>query len=201
MFERALLETVRNKLVESPISKLVPADSIHITAKDEPPPTVGQYFILIMTSQRENFAEDSVSGSKNYVIDRVGIDIVCGARTRLAPTDRLGYYVTKEHLNLSILKDLLVTYISKINSSMNMAIKGTVLYLLKEYPVDVQNVLKEDISIGNGFEYLNCDSTPNVKYPDYFSSTDGSESASIRPAGHTYTLRFLSPSRLWGVQC
>lgn len=202
MFERALLETLRNKLVESPISKLVTEDNIFITAKDEPPPTVGQHFILIMPSQRENVSETGdTNSSKNYVVDRIGIDVVCGARTRLAPTDRLGFYMTKEHLNLSVLKDLVITYVSKLNSSMNMGIRDKTLYLLKEYSEDIQLILKEDISIGNGFEYLSCDSQPNEKSPDYFSAKDGSESMSERPAGHTYIVRFLSPSRIYGVQC
>lgn len=198
MFERAVLETLRNKLIESPISKLIKDDSIFITAKDEPPPTVGQNFILIFASQRENFAESGVANSRNYVIDRFGIDVVCGARTRLAPTDKLGFYVTKEYNNLSFLRDLLITYISKLNSSTNMSIRDTSLYLLKEYSIDIQNIVKEDISIGHGFEYLSCDAQPNEKYPEYFSSN---VEDSTRPAGHTYKINFLSPSRMYGVQC
>jgi len=198
MFERAVLEILRNHLLESPISKLVGENSIFITSKDEPPPTVGQNFILIYASQRENFGEGGVSGSRNYVIDRFGIDVVCGARTRLAPTDKQGFYVTKEYNNLSFLRDLLITYISKLNSSTNMAIRDTILYLLKEYPIDIQNIVKEDISIGNGFEYLSCDAQLNEKFADYFSATSDE---SDRPAGHTYKINFLSPSRLYGVQC
>lgn len=198
MFERAVLETLRNRLIESPISKLIGNDSIFITAKDEPPPTVGQNFILIFPSQRENFAEGGESNSRNYVIDRFGIDVVCGARTRLSPTDKLGFYVTKEYNNLSLLRDLLITFVSKLNSSTNMSVRETTLYLLKDYTVDIQNILKEDISIGHGFEYLNCDSQPNEKFPEYFkANSDNSD----RPAGHTYNIHFLSPSRIYGVQC
>ena len=202
MFERAVLETLRNRIIESPIASLVSPDNIFITIEDEPPPTIGQYFILIYPAQRDNQAETGgTSRSVNYVSDRIGVDIVCGARTRLAPTDRLGYYVTKEYVNLSIIKDLLITFVSRLNSSQNMSIRNTVLNLLKDYPTPVQDMLREDISIGYGFEYLSVDAEPNKKTPEYFKSSQSSEVASDRPAAHTYVCRFLSPSRNYGVQC
>lgn len=197
MFERAVLETLRLKLIESPISKLVKEDQIYITAKDEPPPTVGQYFILIYATQRDNLAEGD-GKARNYVEDRIGIDITIGARTRLAPTDNLGYYVTKEYSNISTLKDLVITYVSKLKSSTNMSIRDKVLFLLKDYSIDIQNIIKEGVSIGHGFEYIGCDTEATERYPDYFSATSGD---SERPAGHTFKIQFLSPSRIYGVQC
>ena len=181
---------------------MVSADNIFITEEDQPPPTIGQYFLLIHPAQRDNQAESgNPTRSPNYVNERIGIDIVCGARTRLAPTDRLGTYLAKEYINLSIIKDLIVTFVSKVNSSQNSAIKDTVIELLKDYDSSVQDILKEDISIGFGFEYLNVDSQPNKRLPEYFSANQSSEVASDRPSGHTYTCRFLSPSRTYGVQC
>lgn len=202
MFERAVLEVLRNRIADSPINKIVTPDDIVITAEDEPPPTIGQYFVLIYPAQRDNQAESgSVTRSPNYVSERIGIDIVCGARTRLSPTDRLGTYLTKEYMNLSILKDTIVTFVSKLNSSQNMVIRDTILNLLKDYDSSIQDILREDISIGYGFEYLNVDAQPSKKFPEYFKAYQSSEVASERPAAHTYTCRFLSPSRNYGVQC
>lgn len=201
MYEKAVLDIVKAKLDESCLRDILGPDNIYVTAKDEPPPTVGQFFILIYTSQRENVASGRTEGIANYVMDRVAFDVVCGARTRLAPTDKLSYYLTKEYLSLNIIKDIVITIISKLFSSQNNSIIDYIKKNVKSYPESIYDALTLDYSFGDGYEYLNCDAEPNPKYPDYFSANDGTESASIRPAGHTYVCRFLSPSRLYRVQC
>jgi hypothetical protein len=200
MYEKAVLDIVKAKLEDSCLRDILSQDNIYITAKDEPPPTVGQFFILIHAVDRQNSVGNS-EGPSNYVIDRVSFDVVCGARTRLAPTDRLSYYLTKEYISLNIIKDIVITVISKLYGSQNNNILSYIQQSVKSYPDSIYNELTTGYSFGDGYEYVSCDAEPNPKYPEYFSATDGSESLSIRPAGHTYTCRFQSPSRLYRVQC
>ena len=203
MFEKTILETIKSVLLDSALLKLpnISSDCIHITAYDQPPPTVGQYFILIHPESRVNYAEQRSEGPKNYVYDRVGFDIVCGARTRLAPTDRLATHLNNEYVSLGLIKDLIITIVSKTNSSTNTAIQSYLQSNLKTYHQDIYDVLVEGTNIIDGFEYTGSDAQPVPRRPDYFSATDSSESMSNRPAGHTYTCRFLSPSRIYTVQC
>jgi hypothetical protein len=201
MYEKAVLDIVKAKLEESPLRDILGSDSIYVTSKDEPPPTVGQFFVLIYCKDRENIVGAKTEGPSNYVVDRVAFDVICGARTRLAPTDRLSYYLTKEYLSLNIIKDIVITVISKLFSSENNSIIDYIEKNVKSYPDSVYDLLTTGYSFGDGYEYISCDAEPNPKYPDYFNATDGVESSSIRPAGHTYACRFLAPSRLYRVQC
>ena len=203
MFEKTILETIKSALLDSALLKVpnITPDCIHITAYDQPPPTIGQYFILIYPESRVNYAEQRSEGPKNYVYDRVGFDVVCGARTRLAPTDRLANYLNNEYVSLNLIKDLVITVVSRTNSSTNVTIKSYLQSNLKPYHQDIYNTLIEGTDIIDGFEYTGSDAQPIPRYPDYFSATDGKESVSDRPAGHTYTCRFLSPSRIYPVQC
>lgn len=201
MYEKAVLDIVKAKLDESCLRDILGPDNIYVTAKDEPPPTVGQFFVLIYTTARENVVSGRTEGIANYVMDRIAFDVVCGARTRLAPTDRLSYYLTKEYVSLNIIKDIVITIISKLFSSENNSIIEYIKKNVKSYPESIYNELTVGYSFGDGYEYLSSDAEPNPKYPDYFNAIDGSESASVRPAGHTYSCRFLAPSRLYRVQC
>lgn len=202
MFEKTILETVKSVLLDSPIMrvpKLTP-DCIHITAYDQPPPTVGQYFLLIHPQSRMNYAESrSESGPKNYVYDRTGFDIVCGARTRLAPTDKLSGYLNDEYTSLNLIKDLVLTVISRTNSSKNFVVAEYLRSNCNSYNQDIYNMLTEGVSIIDGFEYIGADAEPTTRLADYFSASESLPSD--RPAGHTYTCRFLSPSRIYTVQC
>lgn len=202
MYEKAVLDIIKAKLEESCLRDLISQDNIYVTAKDEPPPTVGQFFLLIYATRRENFASGRTEGGPaNYVMDRMSFDVICGARTRLAPTDRLSYYLTKEYISLNIIKDIVITTISKLYSSQNNSIISYIEKNVKSYPESIYTELTSNYSFCDGFEYVGCDAEPNPKFPEYFSAVDGSESASIRPAGHTYSCQFLAPSRLYRVQC
>jgi hypothetical protein len=203
MFEKTILELVQSVLNESVLTKVpkINTDCIHVTAYDQPPPTVGQFFILIYPESRVNYAEQRSEGPKNYVYDRIGFDIVCGARTRLAPTDRLAAYMNEEYTSLNLIKDIVITTISKTNSSNNMILLEYLKRNLKAYPKDVYDYLTNSVDIVDGFEYTGADAQPIPRLADYFSASDGKETLSERPAGHTYTCRFLSPSRIYGVQC
>ncbi len=205
MFEKTILETVHKVLLDSPLMKVpgIRSDCIHVTAYDQPPPTVGQFFVLIHPQSRMNYAESKTEsgGPKNYVYDRVGFDIVCGARTRLAPTDRLAAYFNDEYTSLNLIKDILLTQISRTNSSLNNTIHTYLEYNCKKYDPSIVELLMSQVSIIDAFEYIGVDAEPVPRYPDYFSTGDSRESVSDRPAGHTYTCRFLSPSRIYPVQC
>jgi hypothetical protein len=200
MFERAVLETIRNRLVESPLTRLVNPDNIIVNLKDEPPPTVGSQFVLIVPKDRNNNSDsESSSRGTNYVLDRMGFDVICGARTSVTPTDRLGLYLTKEYMSLSTIKDIVITIVSQTNSSNNNNIATFIINKSKEYPSDIQELLCSGISIGHGFEYINADAEPQPRYADYFNANNDSDTS--RPAGHTLICRFLSPSRIYSVQC
>lgn len=202
MFEKTVLEVIQKVLLDSALLSLpkFTKDSIIVTAYDQPPPTVGQFFILIHPQSRMNYAEArSEGGPKNYVYDRTGFDIVCGARTRLAPTDRLAGYMNEEYTSLNLIKDLVITIVSRTNSSMNNTIKSYLEKNCKPYNNNIESILTSDIDIIDGFEYIGADAEPEVRQADYFSATDGMPTD--RPAGHTYTCRFLSPSRIYSVQC
>lgn len=203
MFEKTILETIQSALLDSALLRVprINSDCIYITAYDQPPPTAGQFFILIYPESRVNYAEQRSEGPKNYVYDRIGFDIVCGARTRLAPTDRLASYMNEEYTSLNLIKDLVITTVSRTNSSKNTAIKSYLQSNLKPYHQDIYTELNDGIDIIDGFEYTGSDAQPIPRYADYFSATDGKETLSERPAGHTYTCRFLSPSRIYAVQC
>lgn len=202
MFEKTILELVKSVLCDSPLMDIpkLNKDCIYVTAYDQPPPTVGQFFILIHPQSRSNYAEArSEGGPKNYVYDRVGFDVVCGARTRLAPTDRLISYMNDEYTSLNLIKDLVITTISRTNSSKNMVVKDYLSKNYKPYSNRIYDILTDGVDIIDGFEYIGADAEPMPRQADYFSSADMSDSD--RPAGHTYTGRFLSPSRIYGVQC
>ena len=202
MYEKTILEMVHSVLCDSPLMEIpkLNKDCVIITAYDQPPPTVGQFFILIHPQSRANYAEaKSEGGPKNYVYDRVGFDVVCGARTRLAPTDRLISYMNDEYTSLNLIKDLVITIISRTNSSKNMATLDYLKKNYKSYSTNIYNILTDGVSVIDGFEYIGADSEPSPRQPDYFSATD--TTPTDRPAGHTYTARFLSPSRIYGVQC
>lgn len=205
MFEKTVLDLVQNVLIDSPLLKVpgIRKDCIHITAYDQPPPTVGQYFILIHPQSRMNYAESKTEsgGPKNYVYDRIGFDIVCGARTRLSPTDRLAAYFNEEYTSLNLIKDILITLISKTNSSTNNTLQTYLYNNCKKYDISIQQLLTQGVDIVDAFEYVGVDAEPVPRYPDYFSTADSKESTSDRPAAHTYTCRFLSPSRIYAVQC
>lgn len=202
MFEKTILETVRNVLCDSPLMELPKfnKDCVIVTAYDQPPPTVGQFFVLIHPQSRMNYAESkSEGGPKNYVYDRIGFDVVCGARTRLAPTDRLISYMNDEYTSLNLIKDLVLTIISRTNSSKNMTVGEYLKKNYKPYSNNTYNILTEGVGIIDGFEYIGADAEPTPRQADYFSATDTNDTD--RPAGHTYTVRFLSPSRIYSVQC
>lgn len=202
MFEKTILETIKKVLLDSALMRVpkLSADCIYITAYDQPPPTVGQYFILIHPQSRMNYAESkSESGPKNYVYDRTGFDIVCGARTRLAPTDRLAGYLSEEYTSLNLIKDLVITIVSRTNSSTNVTILDYLKSNCNPYNQEIYNMLTTGVSIVDGFEYIGADAEPTTRLADYFSASE--QLPSDRPAGHTYTCRFLSPSRIYPVQC
>jgi hypothetical protein len=200
MYEKSILDIVKYELDESPLLDLeLSQDQIIITAKDEPPPKVGQYFVLIYPYSRT--VVNNASSVPNYVEDRFYFNVVCGARTRLAPTDRLSYYLNTEYQALAVIKDIVITIVSKLQGTNNNAIKAYIQSNLSHYPAAVTTLLHTSIDIIGGFQFLSADAEPVPKFPDYFTSTDLPESQSLRPAGHTYTCRFAAPSRIYSTQC
>lgn len=200
MFERAVLENVRYELTNSALSDVIPNEAIIITAEDSPPPSVGQYFVLIYGSSRTNLvaSQDPVN---NTIQDRFMFNIVCGARTRLAPNDRRGYYLSKEHESLQVIKDLVITVVSRLGSANNNSIYTEMQNLLNSYPSTVKTLLTQNVNIVQTYEFLEADSDPIPRFADYFTSTDQIESQSTRPAGHTLTCRFNAPVRIYRNLC
>ena len=202
MFEKTVLQLVKNVLEDSPLLYVpkITKDCIFITPYDQPPPTVGQFFVLIHPQSRSNYAEaKSEGGPKNYVYDRVGFDVVCGARTRLSPTDRLSNYMNDEYTALNLIKDLVIAVISKTNSSKNIVLRDYLRSNTQQYNNNIFSMLIDGVDVVDGFEYIGADAEPVPKQADYFSASE--DPPSDRPAGHTYTARFLSPSRIYSVQC
>ena len=130
----------------------------------------------------------------------MGFDVVCGARTRLAPTDRLSNYINEEYTSLNLIKDLVITIVSKkMSNGYNITTRDYLYSNYKSYSNNIYDLLTTGIDIIDGFEYLGADAEPVPRMSEYFSATE--DMPSDRPAGHTYTVRFLSPTRIYSVQC
>lgn len=199
MLETLILENVKLELEASPIRDIgISANDIYITAKNEPPPTVGQYFILLFPSSRSNMVEGV--DSPNYVRDRIYFDVVCGARTALAPTDRLSYYLTKEYKNLYIIKDIVIFTIAKLHGKNNAVLETYLAEALRGYPQSVRDIYAL-INFADIYSYIDSEAEAVPVYQDYFNSTNQEITQTDRPSGHTLTAKFYSPQILYRVSC
>jgi hypothetical protein len=197
MYPSAIYELVKDTLVNSALRDLVSPVHINITVDDRPYPSVGQSFINIHPMMRYN-----VTADKDQISDRVYFAVTAGHRTRSTPQDRLNNKINEERDSLDTILECIVILLGSLSASNNNNILLYINNKINKYSTPVKTLLRQnDRNILGAFRYLDCDSLPTARYPEYFSSKDATDAGYDRPAGYTLTARFLAPYQAFPPKC
>lgn len=197
MYLATILDFVKEQIVNSALSnQLIESRNVEITPDEKPWPSGGQRWISIHPLQQFNPVAD-----KQYIQDRVSFAVTIAFKTRYVPTDRLGNKVYLEEVeSMETLKHCLMGLISGFGSKYNNILYTNYNLRKSKLQEAVQSILP-DLSFTETFRYIDSDSVPVERYPDFFSTKDGQESLSERPAGHSLSLRFLAPAITFAFPC
>lgn len=198
MYTAAVLEVTRDLIVNSALSKLYKTSEVQITIDERPFPIAGKSFITIHPVSSFN----PIAGQE-HVSERLLFGLTVIERTRHVPTDRLGDQIyMKELASLEVKLQLVKNLLSRTASSSNVDILN--LYNAKVATLDdgIKELLEDtSMSVVDQYTYLDSDSAPTARYPDFFSAKDGIETISERPAGHSMTARFRAPTLVFKKFC
>lgn len=201
MFERTVMENVLYELQQSPLSELIKPEAMLIMVDEQPPPSIGDKFVLIYPNIRSNSEYGNSDTIYNYVKDQFYFNVLVGIRSNQSPPDRLSNYLTKEYNNLFLYKDIATLVISTLFDSNNSTLLDNLLSNIADYPTNIIDLFNNRVSIVEPYRYLSSESKPIPRYPDYFYAKEIGDPVNPRPSGHTLTIEFQSPSLIYSLQC
>ena len=198
MYTAAVLEVTRDLILNSALSKLYKTSEVQITIDERPFPIAGKDFITIHPMSSFN----PIAGQE-HVSDRLMFGITVIARTRYVPSDKLGETIyMKELASLEVKMQLVKNLLSRTASSSNVDILNLYNSKIATMDEDIRYLLESDsMSIIDQYTYVDSDSAPTPRFPDFFSAKDGVETISERPAGHSLTARFRAPTAVFKKFC
>ena len=204
MYIGAVLNAIKDELVNSALSEIVKPNEIVISSDDSAVhPSIGQRFISIHPIDRSN----PLMNTEQVYGDILTFGVTVGVQNREIPKDRLAEYLytpgknTSNNLSIDLIRDLIIIIINNSNSSIVSNISSNISNTLNYLPSSIVSIINNNnISIVDRVKYVTSDSSPVLRYPEYFQSTQ-SINDEPRPAGMTLTTVFLAPKLLGRLGC
>jgi len=196
MLVASTLTTVRDTLISSALSEVLPKNVIQVTRNERPWPNAGEWFVAVYPSMLFN------TDTRGQVRRRkLNFNVVVTRRLRDVPPDRLDQELYLRLLtSMSSITSIIVEVLDS-NYSIYSNIYTNYISNISNYPSTVKALFQNFQFTDACPKFLDCDIDPIERYPEFFSAKDGVETMSERPAGYSMGVRFSGPEMIANISC